>query len=214
MVTTQVPFQGKDVQVKLLVPLVETFDGTGSEDTFTMSKTPLGDMDRDGTVDVSDVIAKVDGVVVTVASIDANTGEVTLSSAPASGTGNVSIEVVYEHEPIMATEFTATEEVENIELDQLGTDEKLVAETSLKVSGSLTLRKEDADMVKLFWGGTSFGAARTKFILQVKQTRGVDVYTYYYHECKFWSREESQTAGDISEESFDFTAAGAKIIEP
>ena len=213
MVTTQVPFQGKDVLVKLLVPQTETFNGDGSETDFTVAKTPIGDYDRDGTVDVNDVQVVVDGVAEVPSAIDANTGVITLASAPAVGVGNVVITYSYEHEPIMAQEVSITEEVENIELDQLGSDEKLVAETSLKVSGSLTLKKEDADMVKLFWGGTSFSAARTKFILKITQVRNAVTYIYYYHEVKLWSRDETQTAGDITEETLNLTAAGGKVIE-
>lgn len=213
MTTTQVPFQGKDVLVKLFVPQVELFNGNGTAVNFTVSKTPIADFDRDGTVDASDVTVKVGGVVVAVTSVDANTGVVTLTVAPASGTGNVEITYSYEHEPIMATEFTATETVENIQLDQLGSDERLIAETSIGVEGSLTLRKEDADMVKLFWGGTQFGAARTKFIIQVTQTRGASITKYFYHEAKFFSRDETQTAGDLAEEVYNFTAAGGKLTE-
>ena len=212
MVTTQVPFQGKDVVMRLLVPFEESFDGDGSTVTFTVTKTPFGDGNRDGTVDETDITATVDGVAETPSTVDVNTGEVTLASAPAAGVGNVVISGYYEHEPIMASEVSVTEEVENIELDQLGTDEKIIAETSLTVEGTITLRKEDADMAKLFWGGDVFGAGRTKFILKLVQTRGATTDTYYYHETKLWTREESQTAGDLSEETFTFTAAGAKVI--
>ena len=98
---------------------------------------------------------------------------------------------------------------------KLGSDEKLIAETSIKVEGSLTLRKEDSDMVRLFWGDDSFKAERTKFILQVVQQRVGEItgQKYFYYEVKFWSREETQTAGDITEEVFNFTAAGVNVID-
>lgn len=213
MTTTQVPFQGKDVLLRLLVPKQETFNGDGIEDTFTLANTPLGDGNRDGTVDTSDVTATVDGVAAALTSIDANTGEVVFTTPPASGTGNVVIDYHYEHEPIMAEEVSISEEVENIELDQLGTDEKLIAETSLSVEGDITLRKEDSDMVQLFWGGTSFAADRTKFILKIQEVRGTTTYTYYYHECKLWTREQTHNAGDVSEEVYGFTAAGGKVLQ-
>jgi len=213
MVTTQVPFQGKDVLMRFFVPQTDLFDGTGSLVSFTVSQTPLADANQDGVVTTDDVIAKVDGVPVSILSIDVNTGEVILDSAPAAGTDNVSLESHYEHEPILATAVSIAEEVENIELDQLSTDAKLIAETSLSIDGEVTLQKEDADMTRLFWGGNSFNAARTKFILKLQQTRGAKVYTYYYNEVKLWTRDEEQNAGDVTEETFTLTAAGAKVLE-
>ncbi|SFR36398.1 PGF-CTERM protein/surface glycoprotein [Halogeometricum rufum] len=70
----------------------ETFDGTGSKTTFTVANAPIVDSDLDGTLIGDELTLTVDGGSQTISSVNATTGEVTLSAAPASDTGNVHIE--------------------------------------------------------------------------------------------------------------------------
>lgn len=57
----------------------------GSNTVFYVSKLPIVDYGYDDVVGATDIIVYDDGVAVTVNSIDANTGAVTLAAAPANG---------------------------------------------------------------------------------------------------------------------------------
>jgi len=57
----------------------------GSNKVYTTKNSPLGDKDGDGDVDTSDVVVKVAGTAVSVSSITASSGAITLAAAPAVG---------------------------------------------------------------------------------------------------------------------------------
>jgi len=65
----------------------ETLTGTanGTNKVFYTSNKPIVDADYDDTVDASDITVYVDGTEVTVSSVDALTGKITLENAPSNG---------------------------------------------------------------------------------------------------------------------------------
>lgn len=72
-----------------------TVDGTNR--AFVVARRPLVDMNYDDVVDESDVHAFVDGVAVTVESLDKNTGTITLAVAPVAP---ARVTIDYYHSPI------------------------------------------------------------------------------------------------------------------
>lgn len=68
---------------------------------FVVKRKPIVDRDDDGEVTPKDVIAYVNDEVVTVSSVDADTGTITLASAPATGTR---VRVYYSFSPL-ATDY-------------------------------------------------------------------------------------------------------------
>lgn len=106
----------------------------GSNTVFTVSNKPLTDRDYSDTVTKDDVAAYVDGSSVTVASINATTGAVTLSSAPSNGT-NVTIDYAFSS----CTTTNVTEAIE--EADEWLDTELSEVLTSELITASKTVRK-------------------------------------------------------------------------
>lgn len=65
-------------------PLNGTPDG--SNRSFYAPQVPIVDNNRDDAVTIADVIARVDGITVSIDSVDADTGEIVLTAAPAADT--------------------------------------------------------------------------------------------------------------------------------
>lgn len=76
----------------------------GSNTEFYVSKLPLVDTNYDDAVGVTDVVVYDDGAVVTVSSIDASIGKITLQSAPAS---NSVMKCTYRYSSIPDTRIEA-----------------------------------------------------------------------------------------------------------
>jgi hypothetical protein len=104
----------------------------GSNADFTVDHKPLTDNNYDDTIDQNDVTAYVDGAPVSVSSVNATTGVITLTSAPSSGT----VTVDYSYSPI-ATAF-AEDVIE--EADEVIDTKLAEVQTSDEISGSKQVR--------------------------------------------------------------------------
>ena len=106
---------------------------------FTVSHTPISDRDMDGVADEAEhVTVKVNGVEVTVSSVDDSTGEVVLASGDFTETDIITCSYRYDSEPFVAQEITLEPRQVIEGIDGLGSDTIQIWATLLKeITGSI-----------------------------------------------------------------------------
>jgi PGF-CTERM protein/surface glycoprotein (TIGR04207 family) len=127
----------------------ETFSGDGSTTTFSVSATPIVDTNLDGTIAGDEVTATVSGSPATVSSVDPITGDVTLQSAPASGTDNVDIT------------FDSADESTTVDASSGSATASYSLGTGTASAGDNTLQTADGETITAAYWDSSEGVYRS-----------------------------------------------------
>jgi uncharacterized membrane protein len=102
--------------------------GSGTSYTITNMQTPVGDLNCDGVVDASDIVAYVDGVEATVSAftVTGSTGTITLGS---STTGTVTCDYYELHEAVSLQDWSQQNKPKEIKWDEVRDSQEITMYT-------------------------------------------------------------------------------------
>lgn len=198
--------------------------GDSTDKTFNTGKYPIADSTLSGTVDTSDVAVYVGAsrsvaTPVTVSTVNEATGEITLSTAPATGAKvYCTYKYVYGY-VTYAQEYSVTSSLDTSSITPLSSSNEETLENSWKYEGTVKIW-DNSDIEDSLYAGidqtddTVGGILADEFPIPVpqhhmviKKVRGATPKYRVLKDVKFTSLDEGGKGGENSEKSFKITAS-------